>query len=103
MYRAAGWALFSVALAGALFHFHDARAVLLVALVVLCAYLNAMFSAAPLSALRKRDPKRIFIAAGALAANAAVLFLTDFNLLAAVVVWLPSLAGFLSVAMLRGK
>lgn len=100
VYRLAGWALASLLLAAYLLFKHGAEAVLIVALMVGCAYLNVMFLAAPLRALKERDAKSIAVAIGALLANVVLLYVVDFSPLIAVVVWLPALAGIVAVALL---
>ncbi len=103
VYRLAGWALASLLLVAFLLFSHSEEAVLVVALIIACAYLNAMFLAAPLRAFKVRDVKSIAIAFGALLANVVLLYVADFSLLIAVVVWLPAIAGIIAVALLRKR
>ena len=71
-HRLVVWVPISIAFAAALFYMHGAKMVLVVGLILVCARLNAMFLAAPLSALKHRDAKSIATAAGALLANVTV-------------------------------
>ncbi|KRA51836.1 hypothetical protein [Pseudoxanthomonas sp. Root630] len=102
-YRFVAWASLLTLLIVFLALKHGEEPVLIVALMLVCAYLNVMFMAAPLKAFKQRDSKSIFIAVGTLLTNVASLYFTDFSLLTAVVVWLPAVAGILAVALLRDK
>ncbi|MBS3896460.1 hypothetical protein [Silanimonas sp.] len=68
----------------------------LVALMVVCAYFNALFLANPTRAFRSRDSTGIAVLIGALVANAALIFLLDFDPLITLIVWLPAIAGVLA-------
>lgn len=103
VYRLVGWALASSLLAAFLLFKHGAEAVLVVALIVVCAYLNVLFLKLMLNGFKQRNAKSMAIAIGALLANIAALYVTDFSLLTGVVVWLPAIAGILAVRLLRGS
>lgn len=103
VYRLAGWALASSLLVVFLFLKHGVEVVLVVALIVVCAYLNALLFKLVLSGLKQRSVKSMAIVMGALLGNMAALYITDFSLLTYVVVWLPAIAGTLAVRLLRGS
>lgn len=102
-YRLAGWALASTCLAAFLLFKHGAEAVPVVAMIVMCAYLNVLFMKLLLGGFKQRNAKGSAITIGALLTNLATLYVVDFSLLTAVVVWLPAIAGILAVRLLPTK
>jgi predicted membrane channel-forming protein YqfA (hemolysin III family) len=69
---------------------------LVVSLLVVCAYLNALFLASPIKAFRKGDYKGIAVLIGMLTGNLALILWLDFDLLITLVAWLPAIAGVLA-------
>lgn len=68
----------------------------LVALMVGCAYLNALFLANPTKAFRNNDSISIAVLIGALVANVALIYWLHFDPLITLIVWLPAIAGVLA-------
>ena len=99
-YRTSAWILFCGALVVFAIFKYGAEKASIVALLIACAYLNAMFLPDPLRVFRRRDIKGFLIAIGALLANVVLLYLVDFNALIAVLVWLPAIAGVLAAKLL---
>lgn len=71
----------------------------LVTLIIACAYLNVLLVSQTLSMLAKRDKVRAFVRLSAFIANIAVLYLTNLSLVAALVVWMPAVAGIMAAKL----
>lgn len=102
-YRFVGLALASFVLAAFLFIQHGAEVLFSVATIVVCAYVNVLLLRLILSGLKQLKAKKLGLIIGAIVANLAVLYVTDASLLVAVAVWLPAIAGILSVWLLSNK
>jgi hypothetical protein len=77
-----------------------AREQFIVALVLACAYVNALFLPEPLRAIRLRDRTGIVIATGMLVANATLVVVLDFALMIPFLTWLPAIAGVLAAKLI---
>lgn len=64
----------------------------LLAVVIACAYLNALLLANPFGAFRLRTAKEVAILAASLFANGFLLFWSEFNSVIIICVWGPALA-----------
>jgi hypothetical protein len=69
---------------------------LLVALLVVCAYLNALLLAGPARAFRLIDGAGASLLIGVLISNGALMYWLRFDPLITVIVWLPGLAGIVA-------
>jgi hypothetical protein len=70
----------------------------LLALIIGCAYLNALFLRDPAQAFRSQTPKSIAILLGMAASNVALIMLQR-DLLISFLVWLPAIAGVLAARL----
>jgi phosphatidylserine synthase len=78
------------------------RQVALVTLIIGCAYLNVLLVSHAPPMLTKRDKVRAYVRLSAFVANIAVLYLTDLSLVAALVVWMPAVAGTIAAKLAGG-